>query len=113
MRSWYPIAVSELDDTGLRGEHTELLILARTIAGIKQGWANHPETNRWRGHSVIMKARHEAIAAEMIRRGMNHKSPWPDEFVRIEEQSPPELIEPLESMWGKLRDKIHQRKLMS
>jgi hypothetical protein len=61
MRSWYPIPASKLDKKRLLGEHNELLIMARTIAGISVGWKNHPETNRWRGHSKAMKKRHDEI----------------------------------------------------
>lgn len=106
MRSWYPIPASYLDDKRLRAEHNELLIMARTIAGIKKGWRNHPETNRWRGHSVAMRERHNEVATEMIRRKMNHKSPWPEEFVKVDEVSPPNLIEPLEVMIKKLEAKL-------
>lgn len=107
MRSWHPIPAVELDDPRLRGEHNELLIMARTIAGIKKGWSHHPETNRWRGHSKAMKKRHDEIAAEMVRRGMNHKSPWPDYLINPDDPEDfPEPYEPLEVMRQKLEAKI-------
>ncbi|MBC8145706.1 MAG: pyrimidine dimer DNA glycosylase, partial [bacterium] len=81
MRSWWPVAAIKLDNKRLLGEHNELLIMARSICGLSKGWKNHPETKRWVGHSKAMKARHDEIAEEMVRRGMNHKSPWPDELV--------------------------------
>lgn len=102
MRSWYPIPPQELDNKRLLGEHNELLIMARSIFGLSKGWKNHPETNRWRGHSVVMKKRHDDLAEEMIRRGMNHRSPWPSELVNNSEISEPPLWESVEVMKHKL-----------
>lgn len=110
MRSWYPISVTKLDNKRLLGEHNEILIMARTIAGIKKGWRNHPETNRWRGHSKAMKRRHDLLAEEMTRRGMNHKSPWPKDLINKEDTNryPRKLVEPLKIMEKKLEEKINQ-----
>jgi hypothetical protein len=105
MRSWYPIPPSELDNKRLLAEHNELLIMARTIAGIGKGWKNHPETKRWVGHSWAMKQRHDDVAIEMVARGMNHKSPWPFEPNPAEPKVYPGLIEPLEVMQRKLEEK--------
>jgi hypothetical protein len=41
----------------------------------RTGYANHPETQRWRGRLRALYLRHEATAAEMTRRGFNHASP--------------------------------------
>lgn len=112
MRSWYPIPATALDDSRLRAEHNELLIMAKTIAGINKGWRNHPETNRWRGHSVAMMERHDEVAQEMIKRNMNHQSPWPKEFVQPQETTPPGLIEPLDVMWEKLEAKKRSKLLI-
>lgn len=110
MRSWYPIPVEALDDKRLLGEHNELLIMARAIAGITRGYRQHPETCRWAGYSKAMRRRHDAIAEEMLRRGFNHRSPWPEELINPEdpEDYPTALVEPLEVMQAKLAEK--QRK---
>jgi hypothetical protein len=110
MRSWYPIPASKLDNKRLLAEHNEIYIFARTIAGINNGWANHPETNRWRGHSKALKMRHDELAQEMIFRGMNHKSPWPDILINLNDTDkfPNTTWEPLEIMIRKLEEK--QRK---
>lgn len=108
MRSWYPIPVSDLDNKRLLGEHNELYIMARTIAGLSKGWANHPETKRWIGHSKAMKVRHDQLAEEMAKRGLNHKSPWPDSLVvsTDTDEFPTTLVEPLDVMKAKLEAKI-------
>lgn len=103
MRSWYPIPVEELDRKRLVAEHNELVIMAKTIATGRKAWANHPETNRWRGHSKAMKKRHDELAKHL----KNHKSPFPEDFINPgdTEDFPTELWEPLEVMWEKLRAK--------
>lgn len=107
MRSWYPLPIDVLDDKRLLAEHNELLIMARAIAGLTKGYRNHPETKRWIGHSKAMKDRHDKIAVEMLRRGFNHRSPWPDELVNPDDEEgyPTTLWEPLEVMEAKLRAK--------
>lgn len=107
MRSWWPIPATELDDRRLLGEHNELLIMARAIAGLNRGYRNHPETRRWMGHSKAMKRRHDELAAEMIRRGFRHRSPWPDDLVfeSDSDEWPSTFWEPLEVMRSKLAAK--------
>jgi 1-acyl-sn-glycerol-3-phosphate acyltransferase len=41
----------------------------------RQGYAHHPETKRWRGKLAALFRRHEALTAEMERRGYRHRSP--------------------------------------
>lgn len=107
MRSWYPISVKELDNKRLLGEHNELLIMARAIAGINKGYKNHPETLRWIGHTKALARRHDELASEMISRGFNHKSPWPSNVVNPNdtEDWPSTFWEPLEVMKLKLAEK--------
>lgn len=106
MRSWWPIPATELDDKRLLGEHNELLIMARAIAGLNRGYRDHPETRRWVGHSKAMRRRHDELAAEMLRRGFNHRSPWPDEVVEpADPEDGPDFWEPLEVMRAKLESK--------
>lgn len=107
MRSWWPIPATELDDKRLLGEHNELLIMARAIAGLNRGYRHHPETRRWVGHSKAMKRRHDELADEMVRRGFHHRSPWPDDLVdpADPDEGPRTSWEPLEVMRAKLAAK--------
>ena len=108
MRSWWPIPATELDNKRLLGEHNELLIMARAIFGLnKGGYRNHPETKRWIGHSKAMKRRHDELADEMVRRGFNHKSPWPNNCINPKdcESFPKTFWEPLHVMKRKLKEK--------
>jgi len=43
----------------LLGEHNELHVVFRAIAEGRKGWANHPETRRWRGRLPALALRHE------------------------------------------------------
>lgn len=75
MRIWN-LPVGELDDHHLLGEHRELHTVWNTITLGKRGWANHPETRRFRGRLGALYRRHEEQVAEMLARGMTgHKSP--------------------------------------
>jgi len=42
-----------------------------------RGYANHPETRRWRGRLKALYMRHDALVTEMTRRGYRHYSPLP------------------------------------
>lgn len=57
----------------LLGEHVETHMLAGTMRkGISlQGYYDNGLVDL-----KVLAQRHEALAAEMTRRGMNHKSPW-------------------------------------
>jgi hypothetical protein len=59
----------------LLGEHRELHGLWRILTEDRRGYANHPETRRWRGKLAALYQRHEALAAEMARRGYRHATP--------------------------------------
>ena len=39
------------------------------------GIRRHPEVRRWDGRLAALYARHEAVVAEMARRGYGHRSP--------------------------------------
>jgi hypothetical protein len=41
----------------------------------KRGYRNHPETRRWEGKLAALYRRHEALVAEMMRRGHRHATP--------------------------------------
>jgi hypothetical protein len=74
MRIW-DLPVSKLCSPHLLGEHAELHAMWSVITGRKKGYARHPETLRWKGKLRALYGVHEEIAAEMARRGFNHKSP--------------------------------------
>lgn len=59
----------------LLGEHRELHAAWNVITLDRVGYARHPEVVRWRGRLAALYARHEALVAEMARRGYRHASP--------------------------------------
>ena len=59
----------------LLGEHRELHAAWNVITLERAGYANHPEVVRWRGRLRALYDRHEALVAEMTRRGYRHASP--------------------------------------
>ncbi|MDD2903321.1 MAG: pyrimidine dimer DNA glycosylase/endonuclease V [Syntrophales bacterium] len=71
----------------LLGEHRELHALWVILTKEKKGFARHPETVRWRGKLKALYQRHEALVAEMGRRGYRHQTPLPAaEAVGLAEQ---------------------------
>ena len=58
----------------LLGEHRELHS-RRILTEDRHGYAQHPETRRWRGKLAALYERHEALTEEMARRGYRHASP--------------------------------------
>ena len=64
-----------LCDRHLLGEHRELHAIWSILTTGKTGYANHPETRRWRGRLAALYARHDEQIAEMDRRGFRHASP--------------------------------------
>jgi len=71
MRMWMT-DVENLCNQHLQGEHVEIHMLAGTLKK-KMSINGYIENNLIEVSS--MKSRHDAIAKEMVRRGMNHKSP--------------------------------------
>jgi hypothetical protein len=59
----------------LLGEHRELHGLWNILTLGKAGYRHHPETLRWEGRLRALYLRHEALVAEMLRRGYRHHSP--------------------------------------
>ncbi len=59
----------------LLGEHRELHGLWNVLTLGKSGYREHPETKRWVGRLAALYKRHEALVAEMYRRGYRHKTP--------------------------------------
>lgn len=73
MRIW-DIPVDKLCRAHLLGEHRELHAIWSVITKNKKGYARHPETLRWHGRLRALFFRHEALVAEMKRRGYKHFS---------------------------------------
>lgn len=69
-----------LCDRHLLGEHRELHAIWSILTTGKTGYANHPETLRWRGRLAALYARHDEEIAEMDRRGFRHASPLDRRF---------------------------------
>lgn len=73
MRIW-DISPELLCRAHLLGEHRELHAVWTVLTEGKRGYANHPETRRWRGKLAALFNRHETLVAEMARRGYRHAS---------------------------------------
>ncbi len=74
MRVW-DIPPARLCRQHLLGEHSEIHALWSIITQGRRGFANHPETRRWRGKLKALYDRHEETVREMRRRGYRHDSP--------------------------------------
>lgn len=74
MRIW-DLPPSILCRAHLLGEHRELHAIWTVLVEGKTGYANHPETIRWRGKLAALSQRHAALVQEMERRGYRHASP--------------------------------------
>jgi len=74
MRIW-DLEPERLCRQHLLGEHRELHALWVILTNGKRGFANHPETRRWRGKLKALYLRHESLVAEMGRRGFRHATP--------------------------------------
>jgi len=59
----------------LLGEHRELHAVWSILTRDLGGYRRHPETRRWEGRLAALYRRHEALVAEMTRRGYRHASP--------------------------------------
>jgi len=79
MRIW-DLPPYRLCDKHLSGEHRELHGVWNILTQDKKGYSRHPETRRWIGKLKALFLRHEALVAEMDRRGWNHKSPLEEEL---------------------------------
>jgi hypothetical protein len=74
MRIW-DVSPEKLCRNHLLGEHRELHAIWVILTQNKLGYANHPETRRWRGKRAALYGRHERLVAEMKKRGYHHRSP--------------------------------------
>ena len=88
----------------LLGEHRELHGLWNVLTQGKSGYREHPETKRWVGRLAALYNRHEALVAEMYRRGYNHNSPLDDSLATgFEEQV--NLIDSMDEQFTMLTEK--------
>ena len=74
MRIW-DLSPDRLCRAHLLAEHRELHGLWVILTQGRKAYANHPEVNRWRGKLRALYLRHEALAAEMLRRSYRHATP--------------------------------------
>lgn len=74
MRVW-DIPPAQLCRQHLLGQHNEIHRLWTVLTQDRSGYANHPETMRWRGRLRALYFRHETTVTEMLARGYNHNSP--------------------------------------
>jgi hypothetical protein len=92
MRVW-DVPPGRLCRNHLLGEHAELHAIWSVLTQGKSGYANHPETQRWKGKLKALYTRHERIAAEIARRGYKHKSPLEAELA-VGDESQDEYVDP-------------------
>ena len=83
VRIWCGLSASELDDIHLLAEHADTHLILSVILNNKLGYSKHPEIIKFRGKLGYIYRRHEELAAEMQKRGFNHKSPVKKEFIPI------------------------------
>jgi hypothetical protein len=79
MRIW-DISPKRLCRLHLLGEHRELHAIWNVLTTGKKGYANHPETLRWKGRLKALYLRHQRLVEEMARRGYRHASPLCEEL---------------------------------
>ena len=103
MRIW-DVSPTILCRQHLLGEHRELHALWHILSQDKKGYANHPETKRWRGKLAALYARHEALVVEMTRRGYQHASPL-DPALATGAALQDEFVDPPAAQWLILRGK--------
>jgi hypothetical protein len=73
MRVW-DIEPCRLCKNHLLGEHREIHAIWNILTMGRSGYANHPETKRWRGKLAALYLRHQADVVEMGKRGYKHTS---------------------------------------
>ena len=74
MRIW-DVDPARLCRSHLVGEHREIHAVWTILTEGRSGYARHPEVRRWDGRLAALYGRHEAVVAEMARRGYGHRSP--------------------------------------
>ena len=100
MRIW-DLAVTDLCDRHLLGEHRELHAVWSILTTGKRGYSHHPETLRWRGRLAALYARHGEQVQEMRKRGFRHKSPL-EAALATGERRQRELLDSIDAQQGRL-----------
>lgn len=103
MRIW-DLPPEQLCRAHLLGEHRELHAIWVVLTTGRAGYAHHPETLRWRGKLRALWLRHEALVAEMQRRGYRHASPL-DEALATGAAVQDELLDSIPDQIANLRAK--------
>lgn len=101
MRIW-DLHPGYLNRQSLLGEHSELHGLVSVVLNGRRGYANHPETARWRGFLGALAVRHALLVAEMTLRGFRHRSPLP---IPPDPAAWPGYIDPPARQFDLLREK--------
>jgi hypothetical protein len=113
-RIW-DVPCTDLDTPGLLAEHRELHGVWVVITRGTRGYANHPETARWRGHLRALYSRHEEQVREMKRRGWRagtvHATPLDPMLIPPEDGGDkPAMLLSLEEQRALLSEKFARRK---
>ena len=103
MRIW-DIPPKRLCRNHLLGEHRELHALWSIILNNKKGYANHPETLRWRGKLKALYLRHEAQVKEMEKRGYKHRTPLDKKLATVKDIQDV-LLDSIEKQKSLIKDK--------
>lgn len=103
MRIW-DVPPGRLCRNHLLGEHAELHAVWSVLTQGKSGYANHPETQRWKGKLKALYSRHEQLVAEMEYRGYKHKSPLGAELA-VGDESQDEYVDPPDEQMRMLAEK--------
>jgi hypothetical protein len=85
MRVW-DIPPKQLCRNHLLGEHREIHAIWSILVHHKKGYANHPETRRWKGKQKALYLRHERIVREMLTRKYRHLSPLEKQYATGEKR---------------------------
>ncbi len=88
----------------LLGEHRELHGLWNTLTLGKTGYREHPETKRWVGRLAALFKRHDALVAEMTKRGYQHRSPL-DQHLATGSDTQDMLLDTLDDQFRMLVEK--------
>jgi hypothetical protein len=74
MRIW-DVSPEKLCRKHLLAEHRELHAVWSILTRGKKGYAQHPETLRWKGKLKALYLRHEQLAKELRARGLRTPQP--------------------------------------
>lgn len=65
----FALSAEVLDDKRLGKQRVEVYQILRTLAGITDGWKNHPAIKMWEGYETVLILYGTAICDEWIDRG--------------------------------------------